>query len=393
MLGLATYETSGNPKAISNNFLKILEKDAKFNGLVYNSLSCRFEQNGDKWGCEDMAEARNYIEYTYGIRHMNAMDDALLIYQKKHQYNPVKKEIEAVVWDGEKHCDNFLIKWLGCKDDAYHREVSRLIFAGGINRLYRPGCKYDTTPVLIGEQGCGKSTICKWLAIEDEYFGEISSFGAGRETIEALQGVFIGEIVELLALTRVKEQEAVKSFLTRQVDRGRPVYQKDVVDMPRQCTFIATTNKSQFISDKTGGRRWLPVFVNSNARTLYQKETEVKDDIRQCWAEALHLFRDGKMPCVADYTLCEEILAHQESVTEEDYRVGLIERYLDGREQVCVFEVWEKALGNVYDKPSRKDSNEVIMIMKNLGWYKARRARFGEYGQQWAWEPIGQLPF
>ena len=32
---------------------------------------------------------------------------------------------------------------------------------GAINRAYYPGCKFDYMPVLVGEQGVGKSTFLK----------------------------------------------------------------------------------------------------------------------------------------------------------------------------------------------------------------------------------------
>ena len=57
-----------------------------------------------------------------------------------------------------------LIKWLKCEDTDYIREVSRLIFSGGINRVYNPGCKFDDMPVFIGtKQGEGKKHICQMV--------------------------------------------------------------------------------------------------------------------------------------------------------------------------------------------------------------------------------------
>ena len=64
-----------------------------------------------------------------------------------------------------------------CEDTPYVQEVSRLIFAGGIHRLYQSGCKFDDMPVLIGtKQGEGKSTLVRWLAMRDEYFTEVNEF-------------------------------------------------------------------------------------------------------------------------------------------------------------------------------------------------------------------------
>lgn len=385
-IGLEMYKTSGTVKNTIENFITVLEHDDTLKSLTFNNLNNRFEFRGLPLASGDRVAIEAYIQSKYGLYSDNMFKKSLNWYANRHQYNPVKREIESVVWDGVERCRDFLPKWLKCPDDPYHREVSRLIFAGGINRLYNPGCKFDTTVVLIGKQGCGKSTICQWLALKDDFFGEICAFGNGRETLEMLQGIFIGEVAELLALRRVKEQAQVKSFLTRRVDRGRLAYQETVTDQPRQCIFIATSNEYQFVADPTGGRRWLPVRVEVSGHELYTHEKEVKQDILQCWAEALVKFKKHQMPCVADYELYDEIAKHQESIREEDYRVGMIEKYIKDRKQVCVIEVWQKALDNPYDKPARKDSNEIATILRNLGWDTKKSIRFKEYGKQKAWE-------
>ena len=61
---------------------------------------------------------------------------------------------------------------------------------------------------------------------------------------------------------------------------------------------------------------------------------------------------------------------------EDDYRVGMIEAYLNEpyedkegkkheRNAVCVVELWQKAL-NEYGKPTKRDSVEIGMIMNNF---------------------------
>lgn len=398
--GLAA-DNNGKVKGTIKNFLKILEFDPKFKNIRYNVLAQKLgviddNNNFRTWVDTDEASARLYIESQYGIRNRECLSDALLILSKKRQYHPVKDIIENIEWDGKERCENFLCKWTLCNDDEYHREVSRLIFAGGINRLYDPGCKYDTTTVFIGEQGCGKSTLCRWLAIKDEFFGEINSFD-GKNSIEAIQGIFIGEVVELLALTRIREQEAVKAYLTRQVDKYRAPYEKYPVELPRQCIFIATTNKDQFIADKTGGRRWLPVKVGCDSQYIYNNKAEIKEYILQCWAEALHKYKEGEMPCNEDYRLESIIREHQADVAEEDYRLGLIEKYVENRDEVCVIEIWHKALDNLYEKPQRKDSSEIAIMLRNLGWETTCQKRFKEYGKQRVWtrkeNKYGSLPW
>jgi len=140
-------------------------------------------------------------------------------------------------------------------------------------------------PVLIGKQGGGKSTFVRWLAMEDRFFTELRTI-EGKEGLEAINGAWIVEVSELLALTRTKEQEAVKAYLSTLVDKYRPAYGRNIVEQPRSCVFIGTSNRAQFIVDKTGGRRFYPVECVRTGYDLFRRETEIREYIQQCWAEA-----------------------------------------------------------------------------------------------------------
>lgn len=385
------FDGQGKPLNTIENFVKVLENDPKFSGLCYNQLTCSPEQKrgnkAEEWTNIDDSETRRYIEHKYHFHSERKCDDALRLVFKKHEYHPIKEKIESIVWDGTSRIYGFLHKWTKCEDTPYTREVSRLIFAGGINRLYNPGCKFDDMPVLIGtRQGEGKSTLVRWLAMSDNFFTEVNEFD-GDKGIEAIKGSWICEVSELLALTKVKEQEAVKSYLTRLVDHYRVPYEKRPENLPRQCIFIGTTNKEQFLSDKTGGRRFYPIKVRQSGYELFDNEKECREYIEQCWAEAKVLFDKNELPPFADKRLTDVIRRKQEEATEDDYRVGLIEDYLSTQTETCVLQLWKEALGNEFSKPTKKDSNEISLILQSLGsWEKDEKPRRkAGYGIQRCW--------
>lgn len=383
------------PDTTIENFVRVFEGDEAFACLAYNVLSSRPERKDDDgirdWSATDDAWSRAYIEDIYHMHNLNKWQDALVRFQKERAYNPIKDAIEQVTWDGQSRCSSFLVDWLKVDDTPYSREVSRLIFAGAVRRIYEPGCKFDCVPVLMGSQGSGKSTICHWLAMDDKYYSSISTI-QGQKGAEGIQGVWICEIEELLAVLANDKagsasEEAAKAFISKQDEYYRQPYTKRPEHHPRQCIFIGTTNRETFVTDKTGARRWFPVHVNSVASDIYANEAECKEYILQAWAEMKAAYDNG-LP-LADPTpaavLDEEIKKEQASVATEDWRVGIIEEYLEGKRSVCLIQIWEEALRPYQGggKMGRKDSTDLAEILVNqLHWTRGNTENFGVFKKQ-----------
>lgn len=388
------FDGGKNPQLTIENFLSILENDPLLKDyLLYNELSnapeCISSGEIRRWKDEDDSWLRGYIEQNYCIYSPQKLDDALRVRFNQRRYHPVREKIQSITWDGKPRIKRFLIEWLKVDDCPYSEEVSRLIFAGGIHRAFNPGCKFEDMAVLIGKkQGEGKSTIIRWLAMDDKFFREVNEID-GQRGVEAVEGGWICEVSELLALKRTKEVEAAKSYFSRQIDTYRKPYDKRVTENARQCIFIGTTNTAEFLTDKTGNRRYYPVECSSSGRDLFEHKAEIQEYIEQCWAEAYALYQKGELPPVLDKSILPEAQYRQESALEDDYRVGMVKAYLDGKsegESVCIIELWQEALGESF-KPTRKDSNELALIMQSApGWIKMPSVqRTSRWGVQRCW--------
>ena len=393
----------GKPAITIGNFLLVMTSDKYFNSIRYNELSGNAEihtvKDGnvkiEKWTDTDEAKSRNYIESNYKLYSKDKHGDALRMLFELRKYNPIIDIIEGVKWDGVERCERFLIDWAKVEDSPYSREVSRLIFAGGIHRLYQPGTKFDDVPILIGtKQGEGKSTLVRFLAISDEYYGEVTQM-EGTPAIEQLQGKWICEISELLALTKTKEQEAAKAYITRAFDKYRKPWDKNTVDLPRRCIFIGTSNNSNPLSDKSGNRRYYPIEVHSDGYEIFDHEDEIRDYVLQCWAEAREKYKAGKMPNYANKSLQSEYRKRQEEAMQDDWRIGAIEQFLDKKypgEFTCVREICHEALSSDPDRPhepSLVESKDIGMIMNKMpGWERRTPRTVGSYGRQRCWQKV-----
>lgn len=395
-------DEKGAPCVTIDNFLQVMRNDPLYSTIRFNLLANAPEitVNGEtrKWSDTDEAQSRHYIETTYNLYGENKHYDALRILFREREYHPIQDIVDELEWDGENRIEHFLTKWMNAEDNEYTREVSRLIFAGGIHRLYVPGCKFDDVPVLIGtSQGEGKSTIVRWLAIHDSYYSEVTEID-GQRGIEQLEGAWICEIAELLALTKAKEQEAVKSYITRQRDKYRRPYDKQTSEFPRRCIFIGTTNNEQFLKDKTGNRRFYPVRVYSSGYWLHDHEQECREYILQCWAEARYRFMHDDMPNYANKALKQQFMDAQECAMEDDWRVGAIEDYLNKQPVgtlVCIRQIKREALcakGDYPQDPTPKESQEIGVLMNRFPeWRKVGLRYTEEYGRQRCWQRIDGL--
>ena len=397
VMALLDVNQNGRPVESTNNYVLIMNNDPNINQLfIYDVFSDKTLKNNGRffssWRDDDDGHLRVYIETNYGLYNHQKYYDAFNTVLSQRAFHPIKHIIEKEPWDGKHRIDKFLSDILKCPNDNYHREVSRMIFYGGISRLYNPGCKFDYMPILIGSQGCGKSSIINWLALDDKYYTDISSI-EGKDALEQLQGRWICEFAELLAMVRTKDVEAMKSFITRTTDKYRQSYGRRTHEYPRQCIFVGTTNDYNFLVDKTGNRRYLPVELGLRAGDLFKKETQVKNYILQCWREALALFNDDNIYLTIPSEYYEDIKVAQDKAMQDDPKTGLIEDYLDKKnigEKVCGIEIFTKCLNGIRKNYSQADGKEMSRFMSyNPNWRRCEKlVRFQDYGPQRAWEKI-----
>ena len=199
-------DKKGKPLATIENFIRIFEKDKKFSGLKFNLLSSSPEQEIDgvkrPWTDNDDAETRRYVEREYGFHSERKCYDALSVVFTKNQYHPIRDIVDSIEWDGKSRIWEFLIKWMKCEDTPYTREVSRLIFAGGIHRLYNPAGEFISgvrlNKLITVANGTWFRKITIKMSVEDNETYFLFSDGSGKliEYVKLVPGKY-EKVIEL----------------------------------------------------------------------------------------------------------------------------------------------------------------------------------------------------
>jgi putative DNA primase/helicase len=411
-------DSKGKYLSSSTNINTILEHDVRlkdcfkqndFDGKRYvcKTLPWRVVSTPEPIKDVDYAGIRNYIESLYGIAGVMKIEDSVALEFERKSFHPVRDYFKTLKWDGIPRVDRLLIDYFGAEDTIYTRETIRKQLVGSVARILSPGCKFDLSMTLVGEEGTYKSSFIKILG--KTWYSDTFMTVHGKEAFEQIQGVWLMEIAELSGF-RKSDAEAVKHFLTKQEDSFRPAYGRTSVSLPRQTTFWPTTNKLEFLNDPTGGRRFNPILVRK-AFVTRSIPDELPDEVDQIWAEAIHLYKQGETL----YLSAEAAgLAKAERVkhSETDERKGIIEAYLDAalpkkwsemdlherrsflesgdletgepREVVCMAEIWCECLGKEKENMTRYNTKEVNDVMRGLDdWvYCATTKNFGYYGKQ-----------
>lgn len=347
----------------------------------------------------DVNNIRLYMEQKYEISSEKNIWAAIDIVANENTYHPVAEKLKSLTWDGVPRINTALHHFLGAEESDYTAEVMRLHMLAAIHRVFSPGCKYDICLVFVGNQGGGKSTFLRFLAIEDEWFTDDMKNLNDSKIYERLQGHWIVELSEMSA-ARKADVEEIKAFLSRQKDNYRMPYSRTPEDRLRQCVVCGTSNNPRFLPlDRTGNRRFAPVMVDSEKAEVHPLDDEKKsrEYILQMWAEAMELYAkevsEGTLRLTFSKEMEEYAKQMQKDCMKEDVAYGMLEAYLELHEdeRVCCAMIADEVFGVDDPKKQNYDVDKYTEILRLCGWKCINSRRFAKYGGQKAWIKTGGI--
>lgn len=378
-------------KAVAANADKIFTYDPTLDGLTgYDEFQQSYvflkpppwskDKNfGDEWKDDDDAHIRNYLRRTYTeFSNKNLVDDWLTEYAKRRSFHEVKDFFHNLPkWDGTPRAETLFIKFLRADDTPYTREVTLNWLTAAVARIFHAGCEYQLAPILLGEQGIGKSYIINRLG--GKWYGSLVDDVADPHAIDAIQKLWLVEVKEMASMK--KDVDANKRFIDAAEDTRRAAYERRATKIKRHCVFIITTNNRMCLSDLTGNRRFPVILCHGKSRNYV---TGLSDKfIAQVWAEVFHhynkLFADGFDPAKLELSKAAQI--QSDEVAEQFIRDDLgedIKSFLDTKIPPTI--IWREL-----SKDERRrfftDGN-IKLVDGERDLYSRIRARYGRNAQK-----------
>ena len=149
-------------------------------------------------------------------------------------------------------------------------------------------------PLLIGRQGCGKSSFCRILLPYElrDYYNDRINFKNETDLNLGLTSFALINIDEF-DKTTARQQVLLKYLLSTADVKFRPPYGKAYKQYRRYASFIGTTNLLKPLTDPTGSRRFVCVEITDmidfrdtlDHRQLYAQLKQEVADGRQYWLD------------------------------------------------------------------------------------------------------------
>jgi len=209
-------------------------------------------------------------------------------------YNPVLAFLNDLPqWDGQNHVARLFSRLPGISSEhlAYLSIWLRSTVAHWLQLDTMHG--NEIVPVLIGAQGCGKTTFLRRLLPQHlrQYYLDHLNLSNKFDKEMALTNNLLVNLDELEAI-RPSQHAALKQTLSKNKVNGRPIFGKSQDDRPRYASFVSTTNNPHPLTDATGSRRYICLTIPKGQ--LIDNAGDI--DYEQLYAQVMYEIRELEAP-------------------------------------------------------------------------------------------------
>lgn len=381
-----TTLTTSKQGAVKNTFANlttIIRHTEACQSLRLNEMTRAPELAGARCTDPGLSAIREQIERAWGFSPgADSVAAAVALVASERPYHPVRDYLGGLRWDGIERMETVAINVLGAEDTRITRTMLWCWFVSAVARALRPGCKVDTSLVLVGPQGIGKSSFFRILG--GEWFSDSAVDIESKDAMLQINAAWIYELGELDHVTSRSHAGRIKAFVSSQVDTYRAPYARAVEAVPRHNVIVGSTNQKQFLADATGDRRfWVVQTTRIDAEAL-------RRDRDQLWAEAVEQYRRGCgwwLGAEAEMAREEATEPHRVADPWEDAVASWLASLSPHEARgVTTQRLLAGACGVEIERVGTRESARIAQIMRRLGWDQRVLRLAGRSTR--VWQPI-----
>ena len=135
----------------------VLTDDIKCKNKLVAPLECKDREHGDRWQDSFDETIRIIIEAPASKRGydipvpMERIRQGVGAAGRVNKFHPIREYLLDCAESAEEGADidTMLIDYFGAEDNAYTRQVSRMIMIASVARVFQPGCKFGFAVILV----------------------------------------------------------------------------------------------------------------------------------------------------------------------------------------------------------------------------------------------------
>ncbi len=340
--------------------------------LRFNLLTQRIENGGSPIDGDFLGTLYMQLAERFQVEvAKDRASDAAMLQARRNAFHPVRDYLSGISTTlYPEQWESIANHIFGLNDPIASLHFRRQLI-GLVARALKPGCKLDTSLVIQSpQQGIGKSTM--WSILGGSWFSDsLGDLRNLKDDVLQLHSAWIHEWGEIDSVMGKRESETLKKFLSATKDDVRKPYGRGVETLVRSCGIVGTTNRSDFIKDPTGNRRFPVISVDQVNVDWVQQHRD------QIWGSALADFNAGSQ---WHYDAIENtaITEHARNYAAEDPLRDQLETWIEDNPSInkapvarIVFDINREKLGD------QEFSRQISLRLTSFGWAKSKTRERG----------------
>lgn len=310
---------------------------------------------------------------------INVSPQVFKTYLKSHfvsRFNPLTEYFENLPpWNGFDYISKYACY---CKTDDDLLFANHLLkwAVRAVKTVFNDDQINKHVIVLEGGQSFGKSYYLNYLCptILTKYL--YTNIGTGKDDKIKLAKAFIINIEELDVMGKY-DINSVKALISQVSINERLPYSDRSTLLFRTCSFLASTNRAEFLCDDTGSVRWIIFSVIKKIDFSYSKDFNIDD----FWAQAYHIYKkqkDFKSDLTAEEIQQNELRNERFTIQTTEHEFVL--KFYEKTDDILQFRTATEIVTELHIMGHKLNAQKIGSALKKFDFSRIKHAKRQVYG-------------